>query len=587
MIRRRRASLTLVLTAAVLVLLPVLAHLQYHWLSQIGEDTGNRMRAVAASAAESLSADLAFEAARSWRERTQPMSGTTQVGDTAQQGGLAHPLVVDALIVDRLDRNAEHPRVRRWDLDSHSCEPADWPAGYGPLPAEGRRLADQLQRRSTSLAVVPIDLPADARPSSDVRPACELTGNAIVAFRLDAAMLRRGLLPEVARRHVDALEDDDFFVAVVSHNPALDVIYVSPGADAAALAARPDVALPLTLARIDHGGRGGGRGRGGREGPLVSTADLRGRGTRGRPSRSEPGDGWLFVAQHRAGSLESAVTRLRQRNLAVSLGILSLLGVAVALIAANARKAERLARQQVEFVAAVSHEMRTPVTGIEVAARNLEDGLVVDPVRVRRYGSVIGGEARRLAETVERVLRFAALEAGRSIGPAVEVDAQHVIEEVVARFRTEHPEATIELDPAEGPLLVRSDAGILRSAVSNLLANAVKYGGTPAWAGVRISRGDSAAELLVTVEDHGPGIDPRDVSHVFEPFYRGTLATERQAPGNGLGLHIVKRSIEALGGRVSLRTGIGSGTAVTLHLPLSTTAEQDNGEPATPAAGRG
>jgi two-component system sensor histidine kinase MprB len=105
--------------------------------------------------------------------------------------------------------------------------------------------------------------------------------------------------------------------------------------------------------------------------------------------------------------------------------------------------------------------------------------------------------------------------------------------------------------------------------VENLVGNALKYGGVPAAVRIRLtSHGGTKPEARVTVEDQGPGIDPADLPHIFDPFYRGRLATERRIPGNGLGLHIVKRGVEALGGRVSVRTARGSGTAVTLHLPL-------------------
>jgi signal transduction histidine kinase len=574
-IRPHHASPTVLLTVAVLVLLPLLAFLQYHWLSQIGEESGRRMRAVATSAAEAMSADLAFEVGRAWRDRAE-------AGDAPAARRDSRQLVLDALVVDGTDEEPARPRVRRWNLDSRTCEPAEWPASYGSIPDEGRHLVDQLQRRSTTLSVVPISLPAATR---SVSPPCEVSGGGTLVFRLDAAVLRRSLVPEVARRHADALEDDDFHVAIVSSSNGQEVIYASAGADAAAIAARPDVVLPLTLARLDRSGRGG-RGRGGREGPVPGSPEGRGRPAAGRVSRGEAGDGWLFVAQHRAGSLESAVASLRARNLAISLGILSLLGVAVATIAANARRAERLGRQQVEFVAAVSHEMRTPVTGIELAAQNLEDGLVADPARVQRYGGVIRAEARRLAETVERVLQFAALEAGRGVAPAADVDVRRVVEDVVARARAEHRDATIELDLEGGTPVIRADAVAVRSAVQNLLANALKYGGKPAWARVSVARtAGHTPGLHVTVEDRGPGIDPRDLPHVFEPFYRGRLATERRAPGNGLGLHVVKRSIEAIGGRVSLQSSEGSGTVITLRLPLG--PEVHDSEPTTPAAGRG
>lgn len=580
MTRRLRVSPTTVLTCAVLVLLPLLAFLQYHWLSQIGEETGNRMRAVAVSSAEAMSADLVFEVGRAWRERTQ---ATAAAGTTPR----SPTLVIDALVVDGLDGDHGRPRVQRWNLDSNICEPAEWPARFGSMDDDGHRLVERLQRRSTTLGIVPIGVSPSAAESPVVRPACRISGGGMVIFRLDAGQLRRSLLPEVARRHVGGLEADDFRVAIVSGAENQDVIYASPGTEAGAVVTRPDVVLPLALGRVDREARGG-RGRGGHDGPVDWSGEGRGHAARGRAFGGEAGEGWLFVAQHRAGSLEGAVARLRSRNLALSLGTLALLGVAVAMIAANARRAERLGRQQVEFVAAVSHEMRTPVTGIEIAARNLEDGLVADPARVRRYGGVIGAEARRLSETVERVLQFAALEAGRAVGPAVDVDVLAVIGEVVARSRAEHHQATIEIDADAGPHVIRSDAAALRSVVQNLLANALKYGGTPAWARLRVERADGAArELCVAVEDRGPGIDPIDLPHVFEAFYRGKLATERRAPGNGLGLHIVKRSTEALGGRVGLRSQAGAGTVVTLHLPLPSAMDIDHGEPATPAARRG
>ena len=305
-----------------------------------------------------------------------------------------------------------------------------------------------------------------------------------------------------------------------------------------------------------------------------------------RGAKDEADEGWLLVAQHRAGSLESAVLILRARNLAISFGILSLMGVAVAMIGANARKAERLGRQQVEFVAAVSHEMRTPVTAIDLAARNLEDGVVADPARVRRYGGVIRTEARRLADTVERVLQFARLEAGRTAATATELDVPALVEAAVARTRIDHPQAAIDIDVAADSRGAVGDPEWFRAAVENLLGNALKYGGSPAWARVRIDRQDRPRpEVRVSVEDRGPGIDARDEPHVFEPFYRGRAAVERRVPGSGLGLHIVKRSVEAFGGRVTLTTSRDSGTTMTLHLPLPRAASVDDRETTTPPVG--
>ena len=137
-------------------------------------------------------------------------------------------------------------------------------------------------------------------------------------------------------------------------------------------------------------------------------ARCRRRGVRG-------GEGhWRLVAKHRAGSLEAAVAAARTRNFALSSGILAAARGAIGLIVVSARRADRLARQQLEFVAAVSHELRTPVSVIGAAAGNLADGVVDEPGRVKKYGATIQAEARRLGETVERVLQLAGIAAGRA-----------------------------------------------------------------------------------------------------------------------------------------------------------------------------
>jgi signal transduction histidine kinase len=568
-IRLRRLAPTTWLTAAALVLLPLLAILQYRWLTQIGADTGVRMREVVANAMSAVSRDLAFEIDRSRRDRTGGDSATD-----AGSSGSTLPLVIDALVIDRDARAPKEPRLRRWDLETRTCEPFPWPEGFDDVRAEvGARLtrpsdrefhnlADSLEEQGTALGFTASEFlqPRDVRRSI-VPPPCEGLSEGFILFRLDMTLLRQSLLPELVRRHLDDLQRHGILFAVIDE-PSHRVIYVSSGADAASVAAKPDVSIPLAF-----------RGRGGGRPPHVD---------RGGRSRGASRAGWFLLAQHRAGSLESAVSWLRAGNLVVSFGILLLLGLAVAMISLNARRAERLAKQQVEFVAGVSHEMRTPVSAIDLAARNLEDGLVADPTRVQRYGHVIRQEAARLGETVERILQFAALEAGRGGSVLVRLDLRAIVEETVKRARAQRPDASIQLEAGDGVWIVRGDPVVIGSCVQNLIANALKYGGTPAWVNVRLADHDQKRpEACVSVEDRGPGIDPRDLPHVFEPFYRGRLATEHRIPGSGLGLHIVKRCVETLGGRVSVRTGTSSGTTVTIHLPLMSNEEKDDGAPTT------
>ncbi len=111
--------------------------------------------------------------------------------------------------------------------------------------------------------------------------------------------------------------------------------------------------------------------------------------------------------------------------------------------------------------------------------------------------------------------------------------------------------------------------GAIRRALTNLITNALKYGSDGRWLGltVRRAQGRHGDEVQVTVSDHGRGIEAADLPHIFEPFYRGRRAVDEQVHGNGLGLSLVKRIIDAHGGRVSVKSAPGEGTSFTLHLP--------------------
>ena len=124
---------------------------------------------------------------------------------------------------------------------------------------------------------------------------------------------------------------------------------------------------------------------------------------------------WEVRARHRSGSLETIVARSRRRNLAISLGVLGLLAASLVLALAAAQRQQRLARQQMEFVAAVSHELRTPLAVICSAGENLADGVIADSVQVKRYGALIQTEGRRLGDMVERVMEFAGISSGTAV----------------------------------------------------------------------------------------------------------------------------------------------------------------------------
>ena len=260
---------------------------------------------------------------------------------------------------------------------------------------------------------------------------------------------------------------------------------------------------------------------------------------------------WRLLVGHRAGSLEAAVGQARRRNLALSFGILVLMGISVGLIVIAARRAQRLARQQLEFVAGVSHELRTPVAVIGSAADNLAHGVVQDAARIKQYGATIGTEARRLGETVERVLEFAGIQSGVVRQPTV-IAPVALVEQALAASTPLVNEAQATIETSYGPDVpdINGDPAALRAVVQNLIANAVKYGGDHAWVHVSVSNGAAKrrGEVLIRVEDRGIGIPAAEQARIFEPFFRGADALARHIHGNGLGLSIVKRVVEAHGG---------------------------------------
>lgn len=279
---------------------------------------------------------------------------------------------------------------------------------------------------------------------------------------------------------------------------------------------------------------------------------------------------WRLVLQHPAGSLDAAVNNARRQNLAISFGVLAILSVSVLLISINAQRAERLAAQQMDFVATVSHELRTPLAVIRSAAQNLSAGVVHDASQAQRYGDLIDTEGRRLTEMVEEVLEFAGIAGGRREFAVAPTDLAALTREVAASCEslTRAASFDVEVTIAGAPLppaLV--DETAYRRALTNLITNALKYGADGRWIGIHLAATDGV--VRVTVSDRGRGIESEDLPHVFDDFYRGQYAKDRQIHGNGLGLSLVRRIAEAHGGKVSVTSSLGQGSQFTLALPIA------------------
>ena len=250
-----------------------------------------------------------------------------------------------------------------------------------------------------------------------------------------------------------------------------------------------------------------------------------------------------------------------------ALSILLILA-ALALTLQAHRRSTELARMQADFVAHVSHQLKTPLSLLSAATETLEMDRVRSPERFAEYLRTIHAEATRLSLLVQRVLEFSRVQQRRDY-EFERADLEALVRETVAAFShslsSQHFVFDIAVDGA--PPFVRADPAALEQVLVNLLDNAVKYSGAIKSIGVRVRTVQHHA--VVEISDRGVGIEPRDQKRIFERFYR-TTGTER--PGFGLGLPIVKELIAAHGGRVEVDSTPGYGSVFRVWLPLDATA---------------
>ena len=229
----------------------------------------------------------------------------------------------------------------------------------------------------------------------------------------------------------------------------------------------------------------------------------------------------------------------------------------------------RLESVRRDFVANVSHELKTPLTAIRGLVETMEDDQAMDAETRRRFLAKIGGQAERLAAQVADLLALSQLESGDRPVERERLDLAEVVRGALAALAPAAEKAGIacESEIPGVPLPVLGERMALERAVGNLLDNAIKY--TPGGGRIRLRLGRVGREAVVEVEDTGIGIEPRHQKRIFERFYRVDKARSRALGGTGLGLAIVKHVALSHGGRVELESRPGQGSRFRLYLPLA------------------
>jgi signal transduction histidine kinase len=600
----------LLAVAVLVVLLTTLGTFQYRWLGAVSEAERARMR-------ESLQTRAAEFTHEFDRELTRLYLGFNLEGDaleanpgaaladalTRTQTGGGASLVKEVFLVD-----GQGPRagmLQRLDVGSRTLSPIDWPpaldawrrraghvAPFASGPLSPILLSDAVDASVPALVIpVPrvrrIDSPDRGGRNVSVLPDPGAIARAVVVW-LDADRLRTQLLGPLVAKYFGAGGASEYIVTIVGRDDPSHTVYASPP-DARLDERSADVSSGLFDLRMDEVSRLAAAfglavpPRHDAAAPdkvaiTIVRRAARGDGARVLMTGGERQGAWQVRLRHRGGSLEAIVAQSRRRNLAIGLGVLGLLGASFILVVVAAQRQQRLARQQMEFVAAVSHELRTPLAVICSAGENLADGVVADSQQVKRYGSLIETEGRRLGDMVERVLLFAGIGSGVRSMARAEVDLGKVIGDAVNEVGADARDRGVTVTVQPGGTLppVVGDADALRSAVQNIVGNAVKYSPSGGSVDVTTEILDGAI-VRIRVADRGIGIDAGDLPHVFQPFYRGRRAIDAQVRGTGVGLSVVLHVVQSHGGDVHLDSRVGEGTTVTVVLPAASASDQPDG----------
>lgn len=246
----------------------------------------------------------------------------------------------------------------------------------------------------------------------------------------------------------------------------------------------------------------------------------------------------------------------------------------VMLLVEDQTEAQKLEETRRDFVANVSHELKTPIGAIGLLAEAIQNA-TDEPEVVARFADSLIRESQRLANLVQEVIQLSKVQGAKLQESAAEVSLPAVIADAVERNQILAEQRDVKLVTADSPkLVIRGDYEMLATALRNLIENAVVYSDPGSQVGIGMRDIDGVAEISVT--DSGIGIPEAEQDRIFERFYRVDPSRSRETGGTGLGLSIVKHAAANHGGEVRLFSRPGVGSTFTLRLPLSQTSDPSN-----------
>ena len=336
-----------------------------------------------------------------------------------------------------------------------------------------------------------------------------------------AAEVASSSVPDGVDQVIDALES-----AAIVLDPSNNVVTASPGAYALGLVWHRTLVQVSLVGLVDTVRKNGE--------PLTQELEI---------SRGPLGDASLHLVVR--------VARLGSRFML--------------LIADDRTESHRLDAVRRDFVANISHELKTPIGAVGLLAEALAHASD-DPAQVRAFAERLTMEADRLASMTQEIIELSRLQAIDVLDSAESVNIDDVVQAAIDKNRVAADSLTITLvSGGERGLRVWGDESMLVTAVHNLIANAIQYSVPPSRVGIGISGTDDTVEIAVT--DQGIGIPDDELDRVFERFFRVDQARSRTTGGTGLGLSIVKHVVQNHGGEIRVWSQPGRGSTFTIRLP--------------------
>jgi signal transduction histidine kinase len=292
---------------------------------------------------------------------------------------------------------------------------------------------------------------------------------------------------------------------------------------------------------------------------------------------------WRVRTGYGVQTIPEIVSASTRPQMALMIVLALVMAGGVFFVAGAAAREVRVAELKSNFVASVSHDLKTPLALIQLFAETLELGRVRSAERAQEYYRIINTEARKLTRLIENILDFSKMEAGLRPYRMTSADIGELTAQAVSEMESQFAQTQfkVDLDVEPGLPRVNVDEDAVEQAIENLVANAMKYSGDSRDIQVRVGRQNN--HVCVSVIDHGIGISRREQKRIFRKFYRVDSGLGGGPQGCGLGLAIVDHTMRGHGGFVGVDSELARGSTFTLHFPIPAGGAPNTGAaPGTP-----